>query len=79
MAHFDDENEDFLAERDVLVGYLMTFAIKSFKAIQKQDSEALFGLCTRSAEEIYAYRNGKQLPADPGTAHEHKNHGWRVL
>ena len=79
MTHFDDENEDFLAERSVLVSYLMTFAIKSFKAIQNHDSDALYDLCTHSAEEIYAYGNGIPLPTNPGTAHEPKNHGWRVL
>lgn len=79
MAHFDDENEDFLAERDILVAYMMTFAIKSYQIIQKQDSDALWSLCTHSAEEIYAYRNGKPLPTGPGTARKPKSHGWRVL
>lgn len=79
MAHLDDDNEDFLAERNVLVAYMMSFAIKSYKTIQNRDSEALYDLCTHSAEEIYAYRNGKTLPSDPGTGRKPKNHGWRVL
>ena len=79
MAHFDDDNEDFLAERNVLVAYLMSFAIKSYKTIQNRDSDALYDLCTHSAEEIYAYSNGIPLPAVPGEAKKPKNHGWRVL
>ena len=79
MTNFDDDSEDFLKERDILMAYMMTFAIKSYQIIQKQDSDALWSLCTRSAEEIYAYRNGKMLPADPGTAHKPKKRGWKVF
>lgn len=79
MTSFDDDGEDFLKERDTLVAYMMTFAIKSYQIIQKQDSDALWSLCTHSAEEIYAYRNGKTLPSDPGTGRKPKNHGWKVL
>ncbi len=79
MGYLDDDNTDFLSERGRLVGYLMTFAIKSFKIIQNQDSKALFELCTQAAEEIYAYRNGKTLPTDPGKDRKPKNHGWRLL
>lgn len=79
MADFDDDNEDFIAIRNKLVAYQMNFAIKGFQAIQNEDSDALWELCTRSAEEIYAYRNGIELPSDPGAPKKPKNGHWRVL
>lgn len=73
------KTDDYLAEMEKIVAYLLTFSLEAYKCIDDEDQDGLLDLIMERADDIFLYKDGKELPTTPLAKKNSVKNGWKVI